>query len=89
MGRKIDFYQERAESTFWDLIPLAQLRLSLMSIFGLTDRITLNTQKAKKVKNLLYVAIDKIKEDNRKIEKLEKDNSKLLQRIAILEKKNK
>ena len=53
MGRKIDFYQDRADATFWDLIPMAQFRLSLWSIFGLTDRITLNSQKAKKVKNLL------------------------------------
>lgn len=69
-GRKFDFYQERANATFWDLIPLAQFRLSLMSIFTLSDNIALNGLKAKRVKNLLSVAIDKIKADELTMEEL-------------------
>ena len=72
-ARKFGFYQGRADATFWDLIPLAQFRLSLWSIFSLADNITLNGLKATKLKNQLKVAIDQIKADKLKIEKLEKE----------------
>ena len=55
--RKIRFYEERANATFWDLIPLAQYRLSLMSIFNTSDQIALNSGRALKLKNVVKAAV--------------------------------
>ena len=58
--KKYEFYVERATSNFWTLIPLAQFRLSLMSIFYLTDEVKFNGHKTKKLRNQLRIAIDEI-----------------------------
>ena len=49
--KKFKFYKGRALSRFWSLIPEAQYRLSLMSIFNLTDEIKFANHKAKKLRN--------------------------------------
>ena len=51
--KKFEFYKKRATSTFWDLIPLTQFRLSLMALFTLADDLTFSGNKVKKLRNQL------------------------------------
>ena len=78
---------QRATDTFWTLIPLAQFRLSLMSIFRLEDEISFGNTKAKKLRNQLRIAIDQIKADKDEIEAQKKEI--LEQKNEVLELKEK
>ena len=51
--KKYNFYKKRSTSSIFEIISLAQFRLSLYSIFNLTDNMEMATLKIKKVRNQL------------------------------------
>ena len=75
--KKFDFYQARATSDFWTLVPFAQFRLSLMSIFNLADNFKFVELKAKKLKNQLRIAILKIEQLVHQNDGLNRENNEL------------
>ena len=81
---------------FFELISMAQYRLSLYNIFNITDHMEINTLKTKKVRNQLKLVKIRLDEnhasDHKTIEKLQKleEEVNLMQlRFESLDKGNK
>ena len=49
--KKFNFYRRRAKTALFEIISLAQFRLSLFSIFNITDDLEMAHLKTKKVRN--------------------------------------
>lgn len=49
--KKYNYYKMRIQMPFFELISMAQYRLSLYNIFNITDQMEINTLKTKKVRN--------------------------------------
>ena len=47
---KYNYYKKRSLVGVWEIISMSQFRLSLYSIFNLTDEIEMSTMKIKKIR---------------------------------------
>lgn len=74
--KKYNYYKMRIQMPFFELISIAQYRLSLYNIFNITDQMEINTLKTKKVRNQLKLVKirldDNQKQDHETMSKIEK-----------------
>ena len=58
--KKFNFYTNRQKMGVFDVVALAQFRLSLMNIFGLFDDILVDEIKTDKVYNQIHIVKDQV-----------------------------
>ena len=87
--KKYNFYQKRSKQSIFEIISMSQFRLSLYSIFNLTDDLELANLKIKKVRNQLKVVKescekqdDYIKQMKAQYEKSSQDIKRLTQNVV-------
>lgn len=62
--KKYNFYNKRSEMTVFEVISMAQFRLSLYSIFNISDDMEMSNLKTKKVRNQVRIVKDQSDKDH-------------------------